>query len=97
MKIHNERPVNVQVSGQNVKKVTEEQAISIERKAGDQSFSKDRVDISEKAKEAARLMEEIKAIPEIREQRVEELREAIKSGRYRIDSVKLAERILREI
>lgn len=97
MKIHGERPVNAQVSGQNVKKVAEEQAISIQRKSTVQSPSKDRVDISERAKDAARLMEEIKAIPDIRTEKVDELREAIKSGRYRIDSVKLAEKILKEI
>lgn len=96
MKIHNERPVNVKVSGQNIKKVSEEQSISIQRGSG-ASFSKDRVDISERAKEAARLMEEIKAIPDIRTEKVDEIKEAINSGKYRIDPVKLAEKILREI
>lgn len=97
MKVNGERPLNVQVSGQNVKKVSEEQAINARSNRGVESFSKDRVDISERAKEAARLMEEIRSLPDIREQRVEELREAIKSGRYRVDPLKLAEKIMGEI
>ncbi|MFN3740052.1 MAG: flagellar biosynthesis anti-sigma factor FlgM [Thermodesulfovibrionales bacterium] len=94
MKIHGERPVDPQVSGKNVKKVSEEKAISIKRNSSVQSLRKDRVDISERAKEAARLIEAIKAIPDIRTEKVDEIREAISSGKYRIEPMKIAEKIL---
>ncbi|MCX7792853.1 MAG: flagellar biosynthesis anti-sigma factor FlgM [Thermodesulfovibrionales bacterium] len=97
MKIHGERPLNSQVSGQELKKISEQQTINIQKKEVSQSLRNDRVDISERAKEAARLMEELKSLPEIRQQKIDELREAIKSGKYMVDSIKLAEKILREL
>lgn len=97
MKINGDRPVNIRLSDKNVNKVSEEKPVNIQRKAEPQFLNKDRVEISGKAKEVARLMEELSKLPDIRRQKVQELREAIKSGRYRIDSVKLAEKILREI
>ncbi len=42
-------------------------------------------------------MEAVKALPEERDQRIAQIKADIEAGRYRIDSVKLSERILREI
>ncbi len=58
---------------------------------------KDRVEISSEARMAARLLEEVKSLPEIRVEVVEQLRSAIQTGQYRIDPVKIAERLIREI
>ncbi len=94
MKIHGERPLDPQVSGNNVKKVSRAQVPGVQKRPVNPSQGSERVDISERAKEAARLLEAIKAIPDIRAEKVDEIREAINSGKYRIDPMKIAEKIL---
>jgi len=98
MKIYGEGPVRPQLHGQGigsevtVKRVSEEQA-----QKGIQSSGKDRIEISERARESARLMEEIRTLPDIREEKIQTLKKAIETGNYRIDYSKLAEKILMEI
>jgi|Deesub1362B_J571_1020462.scaffolds.fasta_scaffold00226_31 negative regulator of flagellin synthesis FlgM len=57
----------------------------------------DKVDISERAKEIAKLMEEVKSLPEVREDRVRELKALIEAGGYQIDPRKIAERLIEEL
>ncbi len=100
MKIYGEGPVRPQLHGQGigsevtVKKVSEEQA---QAQKGIQSSGEDRIEISERARESARLMEEIRTLPDIREEKIQTLKKAIETGNYRIDYSKLAEKILNEI
>lgn len=54
----------------------------------------DKVEISEKAKE---LMAAISQMPEIREDKIKALKEAIEAGNYNIDPKKIAGKILEEI
>ena len=56
--------------------------------------STDKVDISQKAKE---LLAAINQLPEIREDKVRAVNEAIEAGKYNVNPMKLAEKILKEL
>jgi negative regulator of flagellin synthesis FlgM len=56
----------------------------------------DQVHLSEKAKELSRLKQLIEQMPEIRTEKVEALKQAIAEGRYQIDPLALAGKILEE-
>jgi negative regulator of flagellin synthesis FlgM len=63
-----------------------------------QSINKsDQVHISEKSKDIEELMQVIHQMPEIRADKVEALKKAIQEGRYQVDSLKVAGKILEEI
>jgi negative regulator of flagellin synthesis FlgM len=54
----------------------------------------DRVEISIRSREFQRLDELIQSIPDIREARVEQIRQAIENGTYNVRAEQVAERIL---
>jgi len=54
----------------------------------------DRVEISDAALRISRLLESASALPEIREEKIAEIRKALESGTYRVDSRALARAIL---
>lgn len=67
------------------------QAANARRNAGPARGDRaDRVTLSEGAREFARVMEAVKAAPETRTSRVDELRERIQNGQYEIDYYGLA-------
>lgn len=57
----------------------------------------DKISLSGRAKEISELKSLIERLPEIRTDRVEELKKAVDTGSYNIDSMKVAERILQEL
>ncbi len=57
----------------------------------------DQVSISEKSREIQKLEAVIASTPDIRQEKVEELKEKIEKGEYRVDSREVARRILEEI
>ena len=54
----------------------------------------DKVEISSRAKELAAL---INQLPEVRTDKVEAIKDAIESGEYKVDPLKVANRIIEEI
>ena len=52
------------------------------------------VDKDARVIEVAKYKEAVKAIPDIRQKRIEELKRQIESGEYHVDSKKIAEKIL---
>ena len=56
----------------------------------------DQVDVSSVGKEIGQLVERAKKLPEIRQERVDELRELVHSGRYEVSSKEIATAILRD-
>jgi len=56
----------------------------------------DSVKISSQAKDVQRVMAEIDKVPEVRTERVEELRSAIEAGTYNIRGEAVAEKMVRE-
>ncbi len=58
--------------------------------------STDSVEVSPRAVEMRRLREEIETSPEVRQELVDQLKDEISSGRYRIDGTKIADSMLSE-
>lgn len=67
------------------------------QQAPQKSPAADRVDISSRSREIAELMAKIEKIPDLREERIKEIREAIQAGSYEIDPRRIAEKILSEL
>ncbi len=68
-------------------------------KAGERSeevLSKDHVTVSEKAKEIGRLQVEVSKLPEIRTDRVDEIKNAINAGIYNVRGEAVAGKLLKE-
>lgn len=57
----------------------------------------DRISLSGKAKEISELKQLIDQLPDIRRDKVEEIKKAIDAGNYTMDSLKVAEKILEEL
>lgn len=56
----------------------------------------DEIQLSQRAREMERLRDEVANSPEVRQALVDQLREEISSGNYRIDGTKIADAILKE-
>lgn len=59
--------------------------------------SADKISLSGKAREISELKSLLEQLPEIRTDRVEEIKKAVDTGSYNIDSLKVAEKILQEL
>jgi negative regulator of flagellin synthesis FlgM len=57
----------------------------------------DKVDLSGKAKEIADLVGIAKALPDVRTEKVAEIKERIDAGKYVVDPAKVAQRMIDEI
>ncbi|MBI3592379.1 MAG: flagellar biosynthesis anti-sigma factor FlgM [Nitrospirae bacterium] len=59
-------------------------------------LSKDQVTVSESAKEIGRLQAEVSKVPEIRADRVEEVKNAVNAGTYNVKGEAVAGKLLKE-
>jgi flagellar biosynthesis anti-sigma factor FlgM len=59
-----------------------------------QAAARDKVMFSEKSKEAARAAEIVAATPPSRQEKIEQIREAIANNQYQVSSEQLAERMI---
>ncbi|MFV1951707.1 MAG: flagellar biosynthesis anti-sigma factor FlgM [Nitrospinota bacterium] len=84
---------------QEIKKVTQSDLKETPPKiAKDESVEKSSdVEISERAKKIQNIDDVVKAAPDVRTEKVEELKKEIKEGTYNINSDKIAQKILEEI
>lgn len=57
----------------------------------------DRIDISQRGKEVASIIASLNSLPDVREEKIQALKGAINSGTYRIDPLKVAEKMLSEL
>lgn len=57
----------------------------------------DRIDISQRGKEIASIIASVNSLPDVREEKVQALKEAVNAGTYRVDPIKVAEKMLSEI
>lgn len=71
--------------------------ISGTKKTSTQEPSGEKIKVSFKAKEAAKINEIIKATPDIRTKKIELIKSQIDNGTYSVDGKKIAEKILNEI
>ncbi|MCX8031325.1 MAG: flagellar biosynthesis anti-sigma factor FlgM [Thermodesulfovibrionales bacterium] len=97
MKIYNNKPNQLQdLTQQNLQKIGKPEARDVSKVSANSTPS-DRVDISGRAKEIAELMSAINQIPEVRSDKVAEIKKAIESGNYNINTLKIAQSLLKEI
>ncbi len=99
MKIQGRRPDEAQelnLSVQRAQKATgtegKDKVTSTERQR-----QADRIDISQKGKEVASIIASLNSLPDVREEKVQSIKEAINSGTYKVDAIKVAEKMLSEI
>lgn len=103
MKIEGHKPPETQ----DISRVASQRPAAPEQKDGaaaperaaspDKVASRDRIDISSKGKEIAEFMAAIEKMPEVREEKIQAIQEAIRSGKYEADPRKIAEGILRDL
>jgi negative regulator of flagellin synthesis FlgM len=62
-----------------------------------QTDTSDKVNLSSQAKEISRLKAMMDELPDVRKEEVEAIKKAIETDSYSLDSMKIAEKILREM
>jgi negative regulator of flagellin synthesis FlgM len=67
------------------------------KKGAEKSGVADKVDISSRTKEIEELKQVINQLPDIRADKVKAIRNAIEEGTYKVDSLKIAGKILDEL
>ncbi|RJR15186.1 MAG: flagellar biosynthesis anti-sigma factor FlgM [Nitrospiraceae bacterium] len=97
MKIHGNNPIDGKDLYGKVQELNKGQ--EAEKKEGTQKADndKDKISLSGRAKEISELMGLIEKLPDVRMDKVDELKKAIDTGNYNFDSLKVAEKILEEI
>ncbi|MCC6345686.1 MAG: flagellar biosynthesis anti-sigma factor FlgM [Nitrospirales bacterium] len=83
------------ITGSNVPKPDKAKAKAGEERA-EEVVTKDQVTVSAAAREIGRLQLEVSKVPEIRTDRVEEIKNAIASGAYEVKGEAVAGKILKE-
>ena len=64
--------------------------------SGGAAIATERVDLSAKAKEFQRIRQIVDQTPDVREEKIQELKDRIESGNYTVDSGKVAAKMLGE-
>jgi flagellar biosynthesis anti-sigma factor FlgM len=96
MKIHGNKPPDSQEINLNTQKVSKAQGQDKVTKSGE-TTSIDKVEISKEGKKVAELMSAIDQLPITREEKIKALKEAIESGNYQIDPLKIAQKLIDEL
>jgi flagellar biosynthesis anti-sigma factor FlgM len=79
--------------GRDVKGAANEAGITVDKRG---KVSEDKLEISSRATEVTRLVDQIKAMPDVRAERVDALREMVETGVYNPSSDQIAAAILDE-
>jgi negative regulator of flagellin synthesis FlgM len=82
------------VSKNNVQRLeVSQQSERTQKSSGEQSDS-DRLELSARSREISHLNELIQSTPDIREEKVEQIRRELESGTYNVKAEKIAEKII---
>jgi negative regulator of flagellin synthesis FlgM len=86
-------------SAQNAQNVQKQAVVEQKQKAAPATTAStsDRVDISGKSKEVADIMSAVNQLPEVRNEKVQAIKESVEAGTYTVDPSKVAESILKSI
>jgi len=84
----------VDVGGVNFQKPEKAKDKDSDGQAGEVASQQDQITLSGKAKEIGRLQAEVSKLPEIRTDRVDELKSAINSGTYKVKGEAVAGKLL---
>ncbi len=102
MKIYSDKPPESQGpnrSAQNTQNVQKTTGTEQKEKTAQlkNASSADRVNISDQSKEIADIMSAVNQLPEVRENKVQEIQKSVDAGTYTVDPRKVAESILKSI
>ncbi len=102
MKIYSDKPPESQGpnrSAQNVQNIQKQAGVEQKDKAAASkpAGTEDRVNISDRSKEVADLMASVNRLPEVREAKVQDIKQRVDAGTYTVDPQKVAESILKNI
>lgn len=99
MKIDPHKRIENQNVSHNSPKIQKSPGIEPKEKAGEVKITRqgDRVDISARSKKMADMMSAISQLPEVREKKVQAIKQRVDAGSYTIDPSKVAEKILQEL
>lgn len=84
---------------QNVGQAHSAQSAEKHQKPGEanaKAHSGDRVEFSARSREMQKIYEVLQSAPDVRSEKVSEIRKRIEEGQYRVDSDALAEKIIKE-
>lgn len=84
------------ISVYNQKKIEQDKDISLKKqaKSSNLSYSSDTVNLSSQGKVLNELIDTVKQGPDVRRDRIEDLKQKINSGEYKIDSKQIAKKIV---
>jgi negative regulator of flagellin synthesis FlgM len=99
MKITTQQPPENQNTNRNIQNVQKPVGTEQAEKAAPakQPAPADKVDISGRSREIADIMSSIDQLPDVRAQKVQELKQAVDGGTYSIDPQKIAEKLLKDL
>ena len=99
MKIDNNKPLGTQGPGRGAQNVQKSQPADQKLKApeGVKSGPADTVNISSQSKQIADIKAAVSQLPDVRESKVQEIKQSVDAGTYTVDPRKVAEKILKEI
>lgn len=84
----------IEIVGANLQKADKTKGKAADEKP--EILSKDQITVSESAKEIGRLQLEVSKVPEIRDDRVNEVKNAINAGTYNVEGKAVAGKLLKE-
>jgi negative regulator of flagellin synthesis FlgM len=99
MKITTQQPPENQNTNRGIQNVQKPAAKEQAEKAAPakQPAPADKVDISGRSREISDLMASVNQLPDVRAQKVQEIKQQVDAGTYTIDPQKVAEKLLKDI
>ncbi len=96
MEINGNIPVvKIDAYANSVKERTLPQASSSRQNIESVLNNEDTVEISQNARAAKRIIEQVESIPDVREKKIEDIRNQIEEGTYQIDGKKIAFKMMK--
>jgi negative regulator of flagellin synthesis FlgM len=92
MEIYGTNPLVV--SKNNVQRLEISQQSELTQKSSGEQSDSDRLELSAQSREISHLNELIRSTPDIREEKVEQIRRELESGTYNVKAEKIAEKII---
>jgi negative regulator of flagellin synthesis FlgM len=93
MEINGSSPLIVLNNG--MQRIESPQSAEKSAKSGGASVETDRLELSVRSREIAHLNELIQSTPDVREERVEQVRQQLENGTYNVKAERIAEKIIR--
>jgi len=99
MKIDSHKPPESQGPKRGAQNIQKTQDVQTNTKPGQAAkpATADKVDISGRSKEIADARTALSKLPDVREAKVQEIKQRVDNGTYTIDPLKVAQKILKEI